>query len=264
MDPVPEMVIPSMEIKTPCAARKGVIKVSSIDEISALVKQLMLARTALITAQAAIEGVLKARADMAAEPEPEAAAAPADPAAIPTADGQHVTCPACGFRDGRHNPAGCRRLEQLERIGEQVTRLSEPEPASPEAVAALADSIADGTPLVVTDDEPKPAPLCDSDMPLPNGGTLKCTLDDYHDGAHSAIAGERRWLGTGMAARTEDGERIAKPPRPVLEVVHAGEPARFYECCEHCDPRFQHGPHRIQCDFPGCERGPATAAAVSS
>jgi hypothetical protein len=50
----------------------------------------------------------------------------ADPAAIPAADGEHVTCPACGFRDGRHNPAGCRRLEHLQRVGKRVQALSEP------------------------------------------------------------------------------------------------------------------------------------------
>ena len=42
----------------------------------------------------------------------------ADPYAIPTADGEHVTCPACGFRDGRHNPAGCRRQDTLYRRAE--------------------------------------------------------------------------------------------------------------------------------------------------
>lgn len=68
--------------------------------------------------------------------------------------------------------------------------------------------VAAGTPLLVTDDEPR-APLCDSEMPLKNGGTLKCTLDQGHYGAHSAIAGMHRWLGHGADARDENGDKIA-------------------------------------------------------
>lgn len=232
MDPIPKMVI-----RTQLARRKGELEVSSVEEISELVDQLMIARTALITAQAAIEGVLKARADMAAEPEPEleAAAAPTDPAAIPTADGQHVTCPACGFRDSRHNPAGCKRLEQLERIGEQVTRLSEPEPerrpmcdcltepepASPEAVDALLDSIVAGTPLLVTDDEPR----CECSHHM---------NDHDEDGAHECHfpgCGCIRWRRATAKGQAEPPRVVAgtveptglQKPRPVLRVLTADE-----------------------------------------
>jgi hypothetical protein len=37
------------------------------------------------------------------------------------------TCPSCGFADG-HNPAGCRRQDRLAALGEQVARLSQPDP----------------------------------------------------------------------------------------------------------------------------------------
>jgi hypothetical protein len=82
------------------------------------------------------------------------------------------------------------------------------------------------------EDEAEPG-LCDSEMPLPNGGRLACTLDDYHDGAHSAVAGKYRWLGTGVAARTEDGEWIAKaePASPgaagaLIDAIVAGTPVK--------------------------------------
>jgi len=51
--------------------------------------------------------------------------------------------------------------------------------------------------------------LCDSELPLKHGGALKCALDAGHYGAHSAIAGDFRWLGHGADARDEEGNRIA-------------------------------------------------------
>jgi len=73
--------------------------------------------------------------------------------------------------------------------------------------AVIARAIEDGTPVILDEDEPR-SPMCDSIRPLPHGGELKCTLDDGHYGSHSAVAGERRWLGTGDDARLEDGTRI--------------------------------------------------------
>jgi len=64
--------------------------------------------------------------------------------------------------------------------------------------------------------------MCDATMPLPHGGELKCTFDEGHFGAHSAIGGKRRWIGTGDNAHTEEGEPIAdadpEPPAFVTEI----------------------------------------------
>lgn len=85
-----------------------------------------------------------------------------------------------GFYIMLDTPADC---DEVIRAAVEAKQLLDPpaEPAPAETVAALAASIADGTPLLVTDDEAGPE-SCGSTAPITG---RPCDLDAGHSGMHA-------------------------------------------------------------------------------
>jgi hypothetical protein len=156
-----------------------------------------------------------------------------DPAAIPTADGEHVTCPSCGFRDGRHNPAGCRRQKQLANLAKQVARLSHPDASADRKGYAPDERGVQAEPEWDSD------PKCDSLHP-----SLRVACEAHKPGLHIAPGfnegdSDITWLRTAPLAsvtplRADEREpaRIACPwvhpskETPCIGGEHHGPPCR--------------------------------------
>lgn len=173
---------------------------------------------------------------------------------------------ALGFYIMLDTPADC---DALIKAGVEAKRLlapPEPEPASPEEVAALAASIADGTPVVVANAPyhvTGAEPCC-----LAEDGGYICNAQDGHDGPdHVAYGGKdeecHRWpvtAGTPLLVTDhpfdagEGSRELSGPGRELLrEAIAEQDAADEGRCeCSHGQDVHDEESEGHECYAPGC------------